>query len=256
MHVWWDAIYRGLRAALVLANNFYAAVGIFLIAGALVALAGTWAFARLARLMGEGTTQPFDEAVLHWMADHRVPWLERTMLEITLLGNGAPIAATVAVAALFLWLTRHRYSALLLLVATAGGLALNGILKTVYGRPRPGIFTWGQEVLTYSFPSGHAMSSAIVYGTVAYLAARLQKRHLHRMLTLVTAGLIIALISISRMYLGVHYPSDVVAGVAVGIAWAAFCMATLEALQVVARRSTPAVRREVREHEAPVERSS
>lgn len=256
LHLWGDAIYRGLRALLVVAHNFYAAVGIFLIAGALVAIGGTWGFARVAALMREGTTQRFDDAVLRWIAGHQISWLEQTMLELTMLGNGAPIGATVAIAALFLWLTRHRYSALLLIVATAGGLVLNTILKTAYERPRPGVFPWGQEVVTYSFPSGHAMSAAVVYGTVAYLAARLQKRQLHRVLTLAAAGLIIALISISRMYLGVHYPSDVLAGVTIGLAWAAFCMATLEALQVVARRSTPAVRREVREHEVPVQRES
>jgi undecaprenyl-diphosphatase len=75
------------------------------------------------------------------------------------------------------------------------------------------------------------MSAAIVYSTVAYLAARLHKRRWARWLVMTAAFLIIALISFSRLYLGVHYPSDVIAGVAIGLAWAGFCMATLEAIQ-------------------------
>ena len=91
------------------------------------------------------------------------------------------------------------------------------------------------------------MSAAAVYGTVAYLAARLQKRYVHRALTLVLAGILIVLIAGTRLYLGVHYPSDVLAGIIIGLAWAAFCMATLEASQVYAKRREPAILK----HEAP-----
>ena len=83
------------------------------------------------------------------------------------------------------------------------------------------------------------MSSVIVYGTVAYLAARLQQRFASRLLTLMSAGIIIVLICASRMYLGVHYPSDILAGVMIGLAWAGFCMAVLEAAQLYAKRNAP-----------------
>jgi undecaprenyl-diphosphatase len=109
------------------------------------------------------------------------------------------------------------------------------------------VFEWGADVLTSSFPSGHAMSATIAYGTVAYLAARLQRKRLARWITLVIAGLLIALICASRLYLGVHYPSDVLAGVVMGLAWTAFCMATLEAIQVFGKRYRPAIL----EHEEP-----
>jgi undecaprenyl-diphosphatase len=91
------------------------------------------------------------------------------------------------------------------------------------------------------------MSAAVVYGTVAYLAARLQKRYWHRAITLLVAGLLILSIAATRLYLGVHYPSDVLAGIIIGLAWAAFCMATLEALQVYARKRKP----EILKHEKP-----
>jgi undecaprenyl-diphosphatase len=194
-----------------------------------------------------GSTLAFDDAILSWFGRHHSKFLDVAMLEITALGTGAVVMMVVAVSGMFLWLTEHRYSAILLLVATAGGIGLNGLLKLGYGRPRPQVFAWGTNAVSWSFPSGHAMSATIVYGTVAYLAARLQKRRSHRIATLLAAGLFILVIAISRLYLGVHYPSDVIAGIIIGLAWASFCMATLEALQVYARNRAP----HVMEHEQP-----
>jgi undecaprenyl-diphosphatase len=134
-----------------------------------------------------------------------------------------------------------RNSATLLLVTTLGGLLLNNVLKLGFDRPRPQFFEWGTHVMSSSFPSGHAMSAAIVYPTVAYLAARLQKTVLARVVTLFLAGLLVFLICLSRVYLGVHYPSDVIAGVVVGLAWSAFCMTTLEIVQLYAKRNAPAM---------------
>jgi undecaprenyl-diphosphatase len=168
------------------------------------------------------------------------------MVEITALGTGTVVLMIVAISALFLALTRHRYSALLLLVATAGGLALNLVLKLRFDRPRPHVIVWGTNAVSSSFPSGHAMSATIVYSTVAYLAARLYKRMWPRIVTMLIAAIVIVAISISRLYLGVHYPSDVLAGAIIGLAWAAFCMATLEAIQKLAER-----RQSIREQEEP-----
>ena len=119
---------------------------------------------------------------LRWMA-RTVPWVQHAMSEITLLGTGLVVVLMVAVAATFLWLTDHRFSALLLVIATWGGVAINALLKSSFDRPRPKVFEWGAQVLTSSFPSGHAMTATISYGTVAYLAARLQRRHLSRSIT-------------------------------------------------------------------------
>jgi undecaprenyl-diphosphatase len=212
----WDLIYRGLRLAAGHVDNFRLAVGAFVLGGALLAVAGTYAFARVAGEVREGDTQAFDDAVMHWVKDERHVWLEHTAVEITLLGTGTVVMMIVAVAGLFLWLTRHRYSAVLLLAATAGGIVLNNVLKLYFSRPRPQIFEWGTNAMSSSFPSGHAMSSAIVYSTVAYLAARLQKRRWARWLTMLVALLLIALISLTRVYLGVHYPSDIAAGALLG----------------------------------------
>jgi undecaprenyl-diphosphatase len=241
--LFWNVIFSSIRGIAGIAKNFYATIGIFLSAGAFVALAGTYAFAKFAGHVRSGSTQAFDTAVLEWIAQHRPPGLEPIMLEITFLGTGTVVLMIVAVSGMFLWLSKHRYSALLLFVATIGGILLNNLLKLGFGRPRPQVFDWGTEVVSWSFPSGHAMSATVVYSTVAYLAARLQRRHLHRVLTMICAALLILLIGISRLYLGVHYPSDVIAGVIIGLAWAGFCMATLEAIQLYARNRAPRILR-------------
>jgi undecaprenyl-diphosphatase len=245
--LFWNFLFAAVRGIGIVAKNFYATFGIFLLAGGLVAVFGTYTFAKFAGHVRSGSTQAFDNAVLQWIAQRRTPTLDAAMLEITFLGTATVVIMIVAISGMFLWLTKHRYSALLLLVATAGGILLNSLLKVGFGRPRPQLVEWGTHVVSWSFPSGHAMSATVVYGTVAYLAARLQERHLHRVVTLMCAAVIILLIAFSRLYLGVHYPSDVIAGVIIGLAWAGFCMATLEAIQVYARIRAP----KVLKHEHP-----
>ena len=237
----WNLLFWAIRGIGTVAKNFYATLGIFLLAGASIALAGTYAFARFASHVRSGRTQAFDDAVLTWIAEHRSPTIEPVMLEITFLGTGIVVMAVVAVSAVFLALTNHKYSAVLLLISTGGGILLNGLLKMGFARPRPQIFDWGTHVVSSSFPSGHAMGAAVAYGTVAYLAARLQKRRSSRVLTMLLAAIVIVMIASTRLYLGVHYPSDVFAGIIIGLSWAAFCMATLEAFQVYARRRAPLV---------------
>ncbi|MDB4905225.1 MAG: Phosphoesterase PA-phosphatase related [Gemmatimonadetes bacterium] len=245
----WNLVFGILRKLAGHVGSAYTAFGIVLFAGALVAVAATAAFARIAARVRAGSTQQFDDAVLRWLGAHRTPLLDRVMLEITLLGTGTVVMMIVLIAVLFLWLSTHRQSALLLLFATAGGIVLNNIMKVSFNRPRPQIIAWGTTAMSSSFPSGHAMSATIVYGTVAYLAARLQRTHSARIATMGVAIVLIVLICTSRMYLGVHYPSDVIAGVTVGLAWASFCLASLEAFQVWARRNAPQTL--ATEHPAP-----
>lgn len=234
-----NPIYRALRASAATANTLVGALGIFLLAGLIVAGTGTAIFVAVASHVRSGTTQAFDESVIRWVSAHHSPVLDAVMLEITALGTGIVVLMVITVAALFLVLTQHRYSAILLLASTFGGLVLNTVLKLGFNRPRPSLLVPAIHTLTSSFPSGHAMSAAIVYSTVAYLAARLNRHQWARWLVMTAAMMLIALISFSRIYLGVHYPSDVIAGVAIGLAWAAFCMATLEAIQKFGLRRDP-----------------
>lgn len=235
----WDVVFGLLRFIRKHVANAYAVFGIFLLSGAAIAVACTWAFAKFAGHVQSGATQTFDDAVMTWLANHQNPTVQRIMLELTALGTGTVVAMIVIVSGMFLWLNKHKHSAILLLVATFGGLLLNNLLKLGFDRPRPQIFKWSTYAASSSFPSGHAMSAVIVYGTVAYLAARLQQRPGSRILTLSFAALIILLVCASRLYLGVHYPSDIAAGLIIGLAWAGFCMAVLEAAQLYAKRNAP-----------------
>lgn len=235
----WDIMFRVLRFIARHVGNAYATFGIFLLSGAALAIGCTWAFSEVAEHVRQGTTQPFDDAVMRWIGNHQYPALQSVMLEITALGTGTVVAMIVFVAGMFLWLNKHKHSAVLLIVATLGGMVLDTVLKIGFNRPRPQIFTWGTHAASSSFPSGHAMSSIIVYGTVAYLAARLQQNFASRIATMALAAIIIVAIGLSRLYLGVHYPSDVLAGLIIGLAWAGFCMAVLEAAQLYAKRNAP-----------------
>ena len=247
LSAYFNPLYKALRSSADRAHTFLGVVGIFLVAGLIVAAIGTWSFVEVAEHVTSGGTQAFDESVIRWMGAHHTKTLDAIMIELTALGTGTVVMMIVAVAGLFLALTQHRYSAMLLVASTLGGLVLNGVLKLGFNRPRPSIFLPEVHAVSSSFPSGHAMSAAIVYGTVAYLAARLHKRMWARFLVMFAAVIITVLICVSRLYLGVHYPSDVIAGVAIGLAWASFCMATLEAIQKFGVRRDP----EILQHEKP-----
>ena len=206
-------------------------MGLVLIIGLVVAGITGWIFLELAETVQSGATLAFDDNVLRWMAVHQSPLATTAALEFTALGTGTVVVMMTAVAGMFLSLTGQRRPAVLLVAATIGGLALNLLLKLHYHRPRPHIFTWGAGVVSSSFPSGHAMNSVIVYGSIAYLAARLSRSRWLRSVTQLVALVVIVGICSSRVYLGVHYPSDVIGGAIVGTAWAILCMATLESIQ-------------------------
>jgi undecaprenyl-diphosphatase len=242
LHLFWDALFKTLRFIQRRVNDVYAAVGIFIALGTLVTLGATWVFVQIASEVREGETQDFDVAVLRFMEANKTELLDRLALEITFMGTGLIVMTIVLVSGMFLWLTKHKHSALLLMVSAAGAILVNGLLKAGFDRPRPQLFEWGQHTVSSSFPSGHAMSAAAVYMTVAYLAARLQRRHISRVLTLLAATIVVVLIAVSRLYLGVHYPTDVAAGVVIGIAWAALCMAMLETTLLYGRRRSAKMR--------------
>ena len=230
-------LFPALRAAGSRVRDWRTAVGLVVLAGACIVVAGVALFAWLAHGVVAGRTQAVDEAVLRWVGAHRgAPWLEGLLLEVTFLGTMTVVLTLAAVVGLFLTLARQRAAAALLLWATVGAVLLNNAVKLAFDRPRPQLFTWGTHAATTSFPSGHAMSAAAVYGTIAFLAARLAHRRAVRLGVHLVAACLVLAICFSRIYLGVHYPSDVVAGALLGAAWAAFCAAVLEAAAWAARR--------------------
>src|SRR6185503_41557 len=107
-HLFWDAIFTAVRGIGGVAKNFYATFGIFLLAGGLVAVLGTYAFAKFAGHVRSGSTQAFDNAVLQWFAQYRTPTRDAIMIEITFLGTGTVVLMIVAISGMFLWLTKHK----------------------------------------------------------------------------------------------------------------------------------------------------
>ena len=201
---------------------------------ALLALAatGVWAFALIADEVAEGETRVFDEAVLLALrapgnpADPLgPPWVEELARDVTALGGTAVLSfLTLAVFGL-LWLERRRLTALFLAAAVGSGLALSSVAKVLFDRPRPDLVPHSSHVYTASFPSGHSMMSAIVYLTLALLVARtLPDRRLKFYVVLLAATVTLS-VGTSRVYLGVHWPTDVLAGWAAGGGWALGCAA-------------------------------
>ncbi len=236
LHVFGDALYGVLRFIARHVRGFYAAVAAYMSIAVFVGFAAVLAFARFTRVVLEGSTQRFDEAVLTWVAVHRTDGLDRLALEITALGNYATVAVLVLSVSVFLWLTHHRLSVGLLLVALVGGGFLNTLLKDVFGRPRPTVVEQVTQVSSLSFPSGHSMTAFIAYAAVAYLGGRLEPTAVLRWTTWGLASLLILAIGASRIYLGVHYPSDVLGGYLAGLAWLAFVVSGLGAIRYYAGR--------------------
>ncbi|HEX6369695.1 MAG TPA: phosphatase PAP2 family protein [Longimicrobium sp.] len=228
----YDLLYRLLRWIGAHVQGFYKAVGVFLIIGLMVVLVAAVGFATLAERVMAGDTLHMDETILRAMERMGAPWLDNVALEVTALGARVVVWMVVLIASVFLWSSRHHYSAALLWVSMLGAGFVNAALKVSFNRPRPDVFPWRtQHVGLASFPSGHAMTSIVVYGTLAFLIARLAPTRLLRRLTWMLAILVILLIGWSRLYLGVHWPSDVLAGFVMGAAWAVICGLGIEAVR-------------------------
>ena len=188
------------------------------------------AFALLAAEVFEGDTQAFDNRLLMALrrADDRSipigpPWLRAGALDITALGSPTVLGlATLAVCG-FLLLQRMARTATFVFIATIGGWFLNETLKEVFQRARPAIVPHLQNVMTLSFPSGHAMNSAAVYLTLGALTMRLADRRVTKWYCMAAAMLLTFLVGTSRIFLGVHYPTDVLAGWLLGMTWALAC---------------------------------
>jgi undecaprenyl-diphosphatase len=228
----YNLLYRLLRWIGAHVQGFYRAVGVFLIIGLVVVLVAAVGFATLAERVMAGDTLHMDQTILRAMERMGAPWLDNLALEVTALGARVVVWMVVLIASVFLWSSRHHYSAALLWVSMIGAGFVNAALKVSFNRPRPDVFPWRtQHVGLASFPSGHAMTSIVVYGTLAFLIARLAPTRLLRRLTWALAILVILLIGWSRLYLGVHWPSDVLAGFVMGAAWAVICGLGIEAVR-------------------------
>lgn len=200
-----------------------------LLTGCLIA-GGTWMFIEIAEEVLEGETVVFDERIILIMrnpndlSDPVGPqYLEELGRDFTALGGAGVLGLLTLAVAGYLLLERKFRLAGLLVIAIGGGVLLSSLLKHSFDRPRPDLVPHGSHVYTTSFPSGHSMMAAITYLTLAALLSRSQKRGEVKIFFLSLAALLTIAVGISRIYMGVHWPTDVLAGWTAGAVWALLC---------------------------------
>jgi undecaprenyl-diphosphatase len=205
----------------------------------LLAIGGSvWAFVAIANAVLQGESRGFDERILRSLRQSGnlaqpigPEWLSDVARDITALG-GVPVILLVAGAVLgHLWLARRSHAAALVLASVTGGAVVMSLLKHVFARERPALVPHLVKVSSLSFPSGHSVLSAVTYLSLGALLARTTRDRVTKIYYLAVATFLAGLIGLSRVYLGVHYPTDVLAGWCVGIAWALLCSTIARWLQ-------------------------
>lgn len=167
-----------------------------------------------------GGLQALDQRILDFVIAHRIKSWNASALELTSLGSGTVITLVVVIAVFFMIAARDYLSALQLSLAGLGGLYFTNLLKRVLERERPDRLHRLAEVTSYSFPSGHSVASATVYLTLGLVLARHMPTHAGRLGLFAVALFLSALVGFTRAYIGVHFPSDIAAGLSFGWSWA------------------------------------
>ena len=204
-----------------------------LVLAVVLAIVGlTWAFVALLGEVKEGDTQRFDEWLIRSLRSHEGPaWVQEVGRDLTALGGVAVLTMVTFAVAGYLFISRRYHAMWLVIVATAGGLILSTVLKYFIDRDRPNLVEHRSVVYTKSFPSGHSMMAAVVYLTLGSLLARIMPGRLLKLYFLALALGLTFLIGVSRIYLGVHWPTDVLAGWCGGLVWALICWLVARQLQ-------------------------
>ncbi len=204
----------------------------------LIIVLAVWAFVALAHKVVAGETLSFDESCLRALRRADDParpigpdWLAEVARDVTALGGVTFLTLLTIAVAGFLRLQKMYGAMWLVIVSALGGLAASTLLKTFFERPRPSLVPHLDSVYTSSFPSGHSMLSATVYLTLGVLLGRFVQQRVLKAYFLIVALLLTFLVGVSRVYLGVHYPTDVLAGWVVGLTWALVCWLVARKLQ-------------------------
>lgn len=195
---------------------------------AVIFLAGAvWSFLEIADEVMEGESRSIDTLILLSLRNPDdlsdplgPPWLEETMRDFTALGGVAVLTLLTLFSVVYLFIRRQSVQALFIVITVVTATILNNLLKWGFDRPRPDLVPHGSIVYTASFPSGHALTSATVYLTIGALLASAHRENAIKLYLIGVAVLLAVLVGVSRVYLGVHWPTDVLAGGMAGGAWA------------------------------------
>lgn len=189
-----------------------------------------WLFFKLAEAVDREQTRGMESRVVLAFrnpADLGDPlgpiWVEELARDVTGLGGIGVLTFLVLATAGFLWLRKQRWLSSYLLLSVGTGVVLSQLLKSWFDRPRPDLVPHGAATYTASFPSGHSLMAAIVYLTLAVSLARTFNCKRTKVYVMCLATFLVVSVGISRVYLGVHWPTDVLAGWVVGTAWALIC---------------------------------
>jgi undecaprenyl-diphosphatase len=189
--------------------------------------AALFLFIKLAGEVMEGETQAFDVAIVRGLrsaADPAKPigpaWVQGVLLDITAVGSPVVLGLVVLIMTGYLLLEARYLTAVTVLVTSISGELLNEALKLLFERPRPDVVPHLQTVVTASFPSGHAMQSAVIYLTLGALLMRVVEGRLTKIYCMAMAIFLTFIVGTSRVFLGVHYPTDVLGGWMLGFLWA------------------------------------
>ena len=200
--------------------------------GLLVIVLGLWGFIALLDEVREGGTPAFDQRLIYWCHAHPGPlWLQDVGRDLTALGGVTVLTLVVGATTGYLLIARKRGAAGLVIVATAGGLIISSVIKHFVSRDRPPRDFQAAYVFTKSFPSGHSMLSAVTYLTLGVLLAQVTRGRALKLYFIGIALALTLLVGCSRVYLRVHWPTDVLAGWSAGLAWAVICLLVARELQ-------------------------
>jgi len=198
--------------------------------GALLLVAAAWLFGAIAEdVVSSDRLTVLDVEIARWLRAHATPEATRWLLLVTDLHSTIAVSCYAAVVGAALTWRRHWRHLATVFVCVGGGLVLNVVMKLAFHRARPVLDEPLLTLASYSFPSGHVAGSTLMYGLVVAWTFTRTRRPLARAAVALAAAGAIALVAFTRMYLGVHYLSDVVAAFAEGVAWLALCLSALAA---------------------------
>lgn len=211
-------------------------LGLRLTLGVSFMLAGAWLFGGIAEdlLSGDPLTE-VDVWLAQWLQDHAVPAVTVFLSAVSRVHETLPVLAATALLMGYFWRRRHHEWLLVAALCVPGGMLLNWALKQAFHRPRPRVSDYALALHSYSFPSGHTVAATLLYGLLAVYLISVTSGWLQRSIVVVLAPAAIATVAFSRLYLGAHYLSDVLAAMGVGAFWLALCTTGVHSASAEAR---------------------